>query len=163
MPVGQKNEYGLTAQQEQFAVLVATGTPQRVAYETAFPALATKWPKKTRDEKASRLAALPAVRERIQIMMTKAAALNDVSVAGVIKDIQRLAAKAEADREWNAALRAQEMLGKHVGAFAEDNQQRNPLADLWKMLSGNVYGPVPAAAIPLDDGDDVYDPEGDDA
>lgn len=55
---------------------------------------------------------------------------------------------------------ALEKLFKHLGLYEKDNAQQNPLADLWKQVSGqgSVVRPSPAAAHP-DDPDDPDDGE----
>lgn len=50
-----------------------------------------------------------------------------VTVARVLEDLQRLQRAAEDVGEFGPAVKATELLGKHVGAFEKDNSQRNPL------------------------------------
>lgn len=52
-----------------------------------------------------------------------------VTVARVLDDLQRLQRSAEGAGEFAPAVKATELLGRHVGAFEVDNRQRNPLGN----------------------------------
>lgn len=47
-----------------------------------------------------------------------------ITVARVLADLERLQRKAEETDELSTALKATELLGKHVGAFEKDNAQK---------------------------------------
>jgi hypothetical protein len=52
-----------------------------------------------------------------------------ITVRQVVEDLKRLQGKAEDAEEFAPAVKATELLGKHVGAFEQDNKQRNPLGN----------------------------------
>lgn len=54
----------------------------------------------------------------------KLAEKTGITVARVLADLERLQSKAEATAELSTALKATELLGKHVGAFEKDNTQK---------------------------------------
>ena len=62
-----KNEFGLTANQESFAQLVASGRSQADAYRAAYPS-SQEWTLGALYEEASRTAALPAVSLRVKYL-----------------------------------------------------------------------------------------------
>lgn len=155
----------LTAQQEAFAAGVAQGLSQAEAYRRAYPA-STKWRDNTVWSRASELAADSKVRGRVQELLQKAAAANEVTVDRVVKELARLAffdirqlvnpdgtprplhdldddtaaavSGLEVARVGNAMIGegeilkfkiadkkgALELLGKHLGAFEQDNKQK---------------------------------------
>lgn len=88
-----KNEHGLTAAQEVFAVGVAAGLSQSDAYRKAYPH-SVAWKDDALWVKASQLAAGHKVRLRIQALMAEAAADSGVTVAWVV---ERYRAIVEAD------------------------------------------------------------------
>jgi phage terminase small subunit len=86
---GQKNEHGLTAGDETFATLVASGRTQDEAMAIAHPHTA-KWKPTSRYSRASALASLAPVRARIQTLMSKAAKINDATIEGVHEEMRKL-------------------------------------------------------------------------
>lgn len=80
----------LTPKQENFATELAKGKTQAEAYRIAFPA-SLKWKDETVWSKASVLASNDKVRERVRELIAMAAAVNEISVERVIKEIARLA------------------------------------------------------------------------
>lgn len=79
----------LTGPQETFAAGVAQGLSQAEAYRKAYPA-AVKWKDATVWSRASELAADSKVLGRVQELLQKAAAANEVTVERVIREIARI-------------------------------------------------------------------------
>lgn len=79
----------LTGPQEMFAAGVAQGLSQAEAYRKAYPASA-KWKEESVWQRASKLAADVKVQSRVQELLQKAAAANEVTVERVIREIARI-------------------------------------------------------------------------
>lgn len=79
----------LTGPQETFAAGVAQGLSQAEAYRKAYPK-SEKWKDETVWAAASRLAANSKVYARVQELLQKAAAANEVTVERVIREIARI-------------------------------------------------------------------------
>lgn len=79
----------LTGPQEMFAAGLAQGLSQAEAYRKAYPASA-KWKEESVWQKASVLAANVKVQSRVQELLQKAAAANEVTVERVIREIARI-------------------------------------------------------------------------
>jgi len=80
----------LTPAQETFATGVASGLSQSEAYRRAYPR-SHRWKPETVWREASRLAAEPKVSTRVQELLQRAAAANEVTVERVVKEMARLA------------------------------------------------------------------------
>lgn len=83
----------------------------------------------------------PEIQEAIQDGTQKVFERAELSAAGVLADIARIAQKAESVGELNAALKGHELLGKHLKLFTEkvEHSGKLTLAEL-----------VEAAAKPLE-------------
>lgn len=84
------NEYGLTPQQEAFAVAVAAGASLSDAYRKAYPR-SLKWACETVHEAASRMAANYKVKTRIAALRAAAEKLSTLEAARVLDEIAKLA------------------------------------------------------------------------
>ena len=155
----------LTARQEAFAAGVAQGLSQAEAYRRAYPR-STAWKDESVWQCASRLMADIKVRSRIDDLMAKAAAANEVTQERIVRELARIAfGNKRAVMKWGphgvalvdsddlsddeAAMvaevqetvtvagsslklkthdkvKALELLGKHVGMFADKVQVSNP-------------------------------------
>ena len=71
-----------------------------------------------------RLSTHPLIKARIEAIQNDAAKRNEISIDSVLSDLKRLSARAEADGRWTAAIRATELLGRHVGMFEESGLGR---------------------------------------
>ena len=80
----------LTPKREAFAAGLAAGQTQAAAYRAAFPHSA-KWRDGAVWTEASKLAALPEVRQRVDDLMAAAAAKNGVTVERVVAELARVA------------------------------------------------------------------------
>jgi len=80
----------LTSRQETFAAGVAQGLSQAEAYRQAYPQSA-KWKDESVWQRASKLASDAKVQSRVQELLQKAAAANEITVERVLKEIARLA------------------------------------------------------------------------
>lgn len=83
------NEYGLTAQQEAFAVAVAAGSSLSDAYRAAYKA--GRMTAKQIHEEASKLASKPKVSQRIRALQGAASEASILSSARVLDEIAKLA------------------------------------------------------------------------
>ena len=61
----------------------------------------------------------PEVAAAIQEADARHAEAVDITAAGTLQDIARLAQKAEKAGEWGAALKGRELLGKHLKLFTD--------------------------------------------
>lgn len=80
----------LTPKQEAFAAGVAQGLSQAEAYRRAFPN-STKWKDESVWVRASRLMGDANVQSRIEELMAKAAAANEVTQERIVKELARIA------------------------------------------------------------------------
>jgi len=87
------------------AAAVRTGYSKRSAAKTAFDLLRKPLVKR-------------AIEKALKAQMTRTLITADQ----VLKDIERIAAKAEADKEFHAALKGKELLGKHYKLFTEKHE-----------------------------------------
>lgn len=80
----------LTPRQEAFAAGLAQGLTQAAAYREAYPK-SRAWKDASVWDQASKLAANPEVRQRVEDLKAKAAAANEVTVERVVAELARLA------------------------------------------------------------------------
>lgn len=80
----------LTPKQEAFAAGVAQGLSQAEAYRRAFPN-STKWKDETVYSRASELMADRKISGRVNELMAKAAAANEVTQERIVKELARIA------------------------------------------------------------------------
>jgi phage terminase small subunit len=108
----------LTAKQESFAKAVALGEPQTDAYRQAYDADGMGAP--TIWAEASRLTSHPKVAARIEQLRSEKEDLRRMLVLdreeSILMQLQHEALTAKTD---SARIRALELLGRHVGLFAE--------------------------------------------
>lgn len=86
-----KNEWGLTPQQDAFAVALASGTvTQADAYREAYPK-SKNWDEKALWSKSSTLAADARVKERVRGLRERAADIAVLDSAAILRELHRLA------------------------------------------------------------------------
>lgn len=85
-------------------------------------AIRAGYSKRTADVQGSRLLSHASVREAIAAGNKKRASRLELTAEKVLTDITRIAKKAEAAAEFNAALRGHELLGKHLKLFTEKHE-----------------------------------------
>ena len=169
----------LSPKQEAFAAGVAQGLSQAEAYRRAYPR-STAWKDESVWQCASRLMADIKVRSRIDDLMAKAAAANEVTQERIVRELARIAfgnkravmkwgphgvalIDSEALTDDEAAMvaevqetvtvagsslklkthdkvKALELLGKHVGMFADKVQ-----------VSGSGGGPIQTVSMTADE------------
>lgn len=84
------NKYGLTPQQEKFALEVAKGKSLAESYRVAYPK-SKKWLETTLHPEASRLMARPKVSARVAALQQKSEDIAVVSREKLLREIARLA------------------------------------------------------------------------
>lgn len=137
----------MSSRDETFAQALADGKTAAEAYKIAGflgnPNNARR--KKSYPAIKQRVAEILAQREQAIIAATgQMAAEIVIERQTVIRNIVRIAEKAEADGDWSAALRANVELGRDIGMFVERTVSLNlnadidrvPDADLWHILEG---------------------------
>jgi len=120
----------LTAAMESFATSVASGMSQTLAYRTVF-AKAKKWKDSTVWTEASRLAAMPAVRSRIDALKRQAARSSVFTLADHLRNLETISQRALDSDDFNAAARAEEARGKAAGFYVQKTE-----------LTGKDGGPI---------------------
>ena len=93
-------------------------------------AIRAGYSKKTARSIANELLTKPDIRAAVQAGQKKSAERAEVSVEYVITKLRKLAEDAMADDDRTNANRSLELLGKHVGAFAENINLRGNLTNL---------------------------------
>jgi phage terminase small subunit len=89
-PRADINEYGLNHKQEAFCVAIASGMSQIDAYRQAFPT-SRKWKDSAVYPKASILAATDKIKARIEVLLSKAAKANDVTIERIVRELALIA------------------------------------------------------------------------
>lgn len=154
--MSRKLPNGLTAQQEEFAQLLAKGVAQKVAY------LQAGYRGKEVDSLASHLASKPQVVARVAEIMGSAARSVSVDLAYVIGGLKEISdygrskvpivtidgdVVGEKVADASAANRALELLGKHLGAFIDRSQielsdgTRKHIEALVRIVAEEVHDP----------------------
>lgn len=126
------------AKREKFAALVASGESQAAALRAAH-APARKWAEGTVWAEASRLAAEPAVRARIDELRRKAAEENELTVTQHLRDLQSLREEARAAGVYSAAVSAEVARGKAAGLYEQRATVKVQGLD-WRALLGGRPG-----------------------
>lgn len=85
-----KNEYGLTPQQDRFALLLGSGLSQAEAYRQAYPS-SLKWKADSVHQKASTLASHVKVAKRVAEIQTVSAEKAALDGAEVLRELKRMA------------------------------------------------------------------------
>lgn len=93
-------------------------------------AIRAGYSKKTARSIANELLTKPDIRAAVQAGQKKSAERAEVSVEYVITKLRQLAEDAISDDDRTNANRSLELLGKHVGAFAENINLRGNLTNL---------------------------------
>lgn len=88
--MSNKNEYGLTPQQEKFAQLVGSGMSQTEAYRTAYPKSA-KWKDEALRVAGAKMSAIGNVSVRIKQIQANGAEIAGLDAAKIAAEIARLA------------------------------------------------------------------------
>lgn len=107
---------GLTLKQERFvAEYLIDGNAKRSAEAAGYSV-------KTAVRIGSELLAKPAVRAAIDAAQAELVAKLQLSAEQTLKDIARVARKAENAGEFSAALKGHELIGKHLKLFTEKHE-----------------------------------------
>jgi phage terminase small subunit len=107
---------GMTAKQERFvAEYMVDGNATRAA-------LAAGYSERTATRIGSELLTMPKVRKALDEARARIAAKLELTAEKVLADIARIALKAEAAGEFTAALKGNELLGKHLKLFTEKHE-----------------------------------------
>jgi phage terminase small subunit len=77
---------------------------------------------KTAEQQGPRLLGYAGVAAAIQASMDKRASKLNLTAEKVLGDIERIANKAERAKEYTAALKGKELLGKHLKLFTEKHE-----------------------------------------
>lgn len=64
----------------------------------------------------------PRIQDAIKAAMDEQSKRTLIAADQILKDIERIAAKAEGEGEYNAALKGKELLGKHYKLFTEKHE-----------------------------------------
>jgi hypothetical protein len=106
----------LSERHELFAQEVASGRSKVDVYEELFPGNGTR-KRSTAWVKASELAAKPAIKKRIAELQAKAADATVFTLAAHLNRLNALSIAAEKDKDFAAAVRAEENRGKAAGFY----------------------------------------------
>jgi phage terminase small subunit len=74
---------------------------------------------KTARSIGSELLTNPDIAAAVQAAADKRSAKAEITAQAVLQNIQRIATRAEADDDWQAALKGNELLGKHLKLFTD--------------------------------------------
>lgn len=91
-------------------------------------AIRAKYSRKTAEQQGSRLLRNVQVKAAVEVALAERKARLGVKADDVLGDVARLAAKAEVDGEYSAALRGRELLGKHVGLWTDKIEHSGAIA-----------------------------------
>lgn len=91
-------------------------------------AIRAKYSAKTAHSAGPRLLEHVGVRAALDIALAERAARLGVKAEDVLGDVARIAAKAETEGEYSAALRGRELLGKHVGMWIDKVEHAGSIA-----------------------------------
>lgn len=131
------DEKPLNARQVRYAQLLAEGKHQNTAFREAFPH-AVKWKEISVKPKASQLAADPRVQALIAKLQAEGARAAVYTLADHLQRLHELSSKAEADKEWNAAITAEKQRGLAAGFYMPKSLTEPPIAGTVDVaLNGN--------------------------
>lgn len=116
---------GLTARQESFVREYLVDKNQTAA------AMRAGYAPKGAKFQGCQLMAKPLIRAAVEKALAEQAARTLMTADQVLLDIQRIGDKAETDREYTAALRSRELIGRHFRMFTDKVE-----------LTGKNDGPV---------------------
>lgn len=108
----------LTAKQEHFAQLVVNDgknhtAAYRLAYDCSGSSASTVWPN------AHRVANSAMVAARIDALIAENAVVAGITQARILANVVAIAIEARRAAQYAPAIRANELLGRHVGLFQE--------------------------------------------
>lgn len=122
MVTTRKPKEELTAREERFVGEYVAGAVDDVRGNGVRSAIAAGYSTKTAKAIASELLRRPRVKAAIKAAQKRIAARLDLSAEKTLGDIARVAAKAEASREYGAALKGHELIGKYLKLFTERHE-----------------------------------------
>lgn len=143
----------MSLKDEIFATAIADGKPAAQAYQEAgyCGGAANARRKKASDLVKRRVAEILAKREA-EVMRASGMMAEEIVIERreIIKNIVRIAEKAEADGDWGAALRANVELGKDIGMFVERSVNVNVNADINRLTDAEILDLLASEGVPLD-------------
>lgn len=117
----------LNPRQVRYAQLLAEGRFQNDAFREAFPH-AAKWKETSVKPKASQLAADLRVAALVKKLQAEGAQAAVYTLADHLQRLDALSKKAEADKEWSAAIAAEKQRGLAAGFYMPKSPMEPPLA-----------------------------------
>lgn len=105
---------------------------------------------KSAKEVGHQLMQRPHVANAIQAAMDQRAKRTEIDADTVLKSIARIAKAAEDGEDWNAALRGQELLGKHLKLFTDKTELSGPNGGPIEIVSKEQRDAAVAAALRAD-------------
>lgn len=117
-----RNEEGLTELEARFVAELMVDLRQGAAYERADGS----GEEKNYRQLAYQMAQRPHVKEAIKKALDERARRLKVAADRTIQRIERIAEKAEVFEDWQAALKGNELLGKHLKLFTEKHEHTGP-------------------------------------
>jgi len=111
----------LTAKQERFV------TEYLADCNATQAAIRAGYSRKTAQAQGSRLLSNVMVKEAIEIAQEKLSRRFRITQEQVLEDLARLSEEAAAVGQFAAAIRAKELVGKHLGMFADKVELPGPL------------------------------------
>jgi phage terminase small subunit len=110
----------LTPKQEKFCQLIASGMNQTDAYRDAYDT--ARWKPATIHREAKKMMDTPKIFARIAELGAPAIEKVNITIEGVLTDLQRLAEKTEQAEKYGEAIKATELLGKYLKMFTDKTQ-----------------------------------------
>ena len=122
LELAKKGKNQLTAKQAAFV------TEYLVDLNGKRAAIRAAYSEKTAEVKASQLLSLVKVKAAVNVGLAERAKRTEVNQDYVLKNIVRIGTKAETADKYGDALKAEEMLARHVKLFSdpEDNENKQP-------------------------------------
>ncbi len=108
----------LTELQYRFCEYFAAGDTQGRARDSAVKAGYQGGPK-VASARATEMLAMPKIQEQIRKLQIKVNRKQGVTVDSILNDLKRLQQKAEDEGNYPSALKATELLGKHLAMFTD--------------------------------------------
>jgi phage terminase small subunit len=130
-PPRRKRRQKINAQQILFA------KEYLVDLSAKYAAIRAGYSEKTAHQIGHALMKQPHVQATIQAEMDKRSEVTDLTAERVIRDIDRVRQKAENEGNYNAALKASELLGKHLQLFVEKLEVKHSGGVKINVLFGN--------------------------
>ena len=99
-----------------------------------------KYSEKTADVKGCQLLSIVKVKSRLDYLDKQIADKCGITAESVVIDIVDTHRRAKDDDNYNAELKASDMLMKHTGGYKEDNEQKGlTLTDIVAIVAGQSY------------------------